>query len=240
MRGFSKAEESFLTKILEIYRINEELNNPVSAVENFGVWNFFNELARVYNANVEFDRKSKVIYFEAVAGKYIGREYEEKVISFYHHTSVLIFLLKYLESNHLISLYSLPLFSIETRSAFNYSLSTEELTENREIKGESGFIVPDQFLNKVDLTFGEENDYLHSIVHKSILPSEELLDFIKNNFKDKEQMRHEENSQLQSKAIEVSEELGKKSLRIAKYSFWIALASLLIALIAPIVSTVQD
>jgi len=71
-----------------------------------------------------------------------------------------------------------------------------------------------------------EKNYLIKNFEKSIIPTSELIEFVNNNFKYEEKLRHEENVQLQKDSLEVAKSLGKKSIRIANRSLYIAIISL--------------
>jgi len=141
--------------------------------------------------------------------KWYDLQYEEER-NLKRKTVTMFSLLDYLEKNHLIYLYKLwePIFTFSSEIPF--VLNTELYIKNH--------------LNKFSLFKGNSFEYFFEKINYEIIPSFELIEFVDNNFEDKEQLRHNKNLCMQWLAIIVALLLGVVSVFDDKIKDWFGLA----------------
>ncbi|KAA5549175.1 hypothetical protein [Adhaeribacter rhizoryzae] len=131
-------------------------------------------------------------------------------------------LLDYLERNHLIYIYYINPNPILEDENFKGQVQVK-LNNNLHIK---------DYKNKIELLKGEQFEYLFKKIDYAIIPSNELIEFVKNGFKDKEQLRHDDNVKLQKDALDQAKESTKAATRLGNVSILIAVLSFIAALMA--------
>lgn len=145
------------------------------------------------------------------------KEHFDQLFIVQYKIIVIVSLLEYLEKNHLI--YFSPLW---------------EGTHEK-------FLLNDKFVFrfspfKFRICGDSISDYICDKFYDSIFPSPELIEFVKNGFKDKEQIRHEENVRLQSNSLEQA----KKSTIAATHLGWLSTAIAILSFIAAVMSLVPE
>jgi len=218
MRSFNEDERFFLDII-----VKEQNEKKIF----FGVATLFQKLAIKENVIIQINQEKKTSCFlsekldklskdsnsPTELNRWSETQYEEEY-NLKSKIAALLSLLDYLEKNNLI--YLSELWGNPFLEVF-----TEAVTE---LKGE---IHIKNHLNKINLLKGDNFEYIFKKLYYDVIPSTELIEFVKKGYKDEEQLRHEENVQLQKDSLEVAKSLGKKSIRIANRSLYIALISLI-------------
>jgi len=225
MRNFNNEEQLVLKYIYERFNSYGIDNNLIPRMDDLGVWNLFERIALDLDVKIEFNSTEKRINVSGFSERTYDREYAEKLFKIQYNIALIISLLNFLEQNHLIYLFLVSPELVYIRSTFNESIILVERPDGRRP-------------NVSDLPFSSEYDYLFENYKKSIIPTPELLEFVKNDFKDKDQLRHNANVKLQEKSISLAEGLGEKSITIANLSLKISKYSLAIAIISLIATAI--
>jgi len=232
MRNFSYDEKVLLEYIFERHSSWDEERNLVSRMSDLGVGTLFEKIAIDSGVKIEFNSTDKKIIVTGFSEKTYGREYEEKLFKIQYKIALILSLLNYLEKNHLIYLFSFPNELVYIQSIFNEAIVLVERPDGR---------LP----NSSYLPFSREYDFIFENYKKSIILTPELLELVVNGFKDKEQLRHEENILLQRDSLEqakisteqakVSTEQAKESTKAATKLGWISIG---IAVISTVISSI--
>jgi len=198
MRNFNNDEKFLLKYIFESYRsygIDKDLSpnmaNLVPTMADLGVWNLFGRIAIESDVKIENKLIEKKILISSYSEKTYGRQNEEKLFKIQYDFAILLSLLNYLEKNYLIHLVSFPADLVGIKYTFNEKIILEDRPDGR---------IP----VVTDLPLSSEYNFIFESYNKSIIPTTEVLDFIKFEFKDKEQIRHEENLAVQKDSIKTA------------------------------------
>lgn len=215
MRNFNEEEKELLNRMVE-------QDMSPSLYTRVGVDSLFEHIYKDVAAYILFNQKEGAVVVKAEYDKYGLRDFHNiTVFTVQRKTILLLSLLNYLKENHLI--YFVPITNFDV--SFNNNVRLENGT------GEKAF---------ESIAFS--GDTAHDILKLSgqaVLPTFEIFEFVRQGFKDKEQIRHDDNIQLQKQAIKVSEGLGIKSIKVAYISLSIAAISLIVTLIPYINSTME-
>jgi hypothetical protein len=207
MRNFNQDEKFFLEIIVE-----EQIEDKVFVT----VGSLFENLANNDKVRIEINKDDKTSYFFSAKldrlkkdgntinekKQWADTQYDEE-FNLKRKVATLVFLLDYLEKNHLIYLNEL----------------WESIPENFKSTFEAGskIHIKDR-LNKIPLLKGDNFEFIFKKLYFDIIPSAELIEFVKKDYKDEEQIRHEENLGLQNHSIKIAKWLGYVSIAIAVFS----------------------
>lgn len=211
MRNFNKDEKKIIKTIVNYPKRNSESASDKRWIR---VRDLFKKAAKKEGARIEVNVKERVVilktdkrgaimkdgemlsYIEEDFATHIGN----KVYDIEYRFTVILSLLDYLEKNHLV--YTFPL---------DASMMVEDnvILNNIRVGSRPDFVPASiRFLNGVESIY----DYLYQNINYSILPTPELTEFVKNGFKDQEQIRHDVNLGMQWFGIIVALALGVLSL----------------------------
>lgn len=206
MRNFNEEEKELLKRMVE----QDESPSMYSKV---GVDSLFEHIYKDVAANIIFNQKEEAVVVKAEYDKYGRRNFDNiTVFTVQRKTILLLSLLDYLKENHLI--YFVPITNFCT--TFNSDVRLKNGT------GENPF---------ESIVFsGATAQDICRISGQAVLPTFEIFEFVRQGFKDKEQKRHDDSVRLQEHSIEVAQNLGNKSIKIAFISLAIAVISLLVTL----------
>ena len=215
MRSFNEDERFFLDII-----VKEQNEKKIF----FGVATLFQKLAIKENVIIQINQEKKTSCFlsekldklskdsnsPTELNRWSETQYEEEY-NLKSKIAALLSLLDYLEKNNLIYLSELwvnPFLKV----------FPEAVTE---LKGE---IHIKNHLNKINLLKGDNFEYIFKKLNYDVIPSTELMEFVKNGYKDEEQLRHNTNFWMQWLAIIVALALGVVSVAEDQIKDWVGLA----------------
>lgn len=212
MRNFNEDEKEILT-----YIVNEHLGFAKTlSFRLIEVSALYDKMAKDLDVVIEINSKTKSTNIKSdktgifkLDGKLtFGNEQTpglfQQITNLLYKTTLIISLLDYLEKNHLIYFY--PFY--EKLPVLTFNKDYQFKNKSHEI----GFLVTNLF------------DHIYKDLDKTIFPTPELIEFVKNNFKDKEQLRHNTNFWMQWLAIIVALLLGVVSVFDDKIKDWFGLA----------------
>jgi hypothetical protein len=215
MRNFNQEEK----EILELIVYDSEKKYPTAKDrKRISVFELLEKMANDLKVQIDIDRKEKNLVlrsdkfgYRLVDGKKLpiihsnwGEHLHNTFYLIEEKVALLLSVLDYLENNRFI--YILP------------------LNENKEdtVKLNKEYVsdIPDYIPSSGNFftTKSSKFDYIFERLFDSIISTPELKEFVDKAFKDKEQIRHEENLALQNHSINTANWLGNVSIFIAVFS----------------------
>lgn len=225
MRNFNESEKKVLTQIVE-QRHQSTIQKLIQAT----LFSLLEDSPDKPEVGIEFDTKTEIVkvYLEidpdllnnfnptcklnlSEQPSKIRLKYATKITSVLKFIVSILSVIDYLEKNHLVYLYEMA-----PRQAF------DPLVINRKYKDELL-----SFWQEIHL---DKRNHVFETLLKTIFPTPELEEFVKNGFKDREQLQHEENVTVQRDSLNAAYKLGTYSIIVAVLSVVAAVIGIFVSL----------